>query len=58
MANTVHTERVQQTASGKESPSGKRGKLLYKVETDRKRIGLEILARLALSTVGIAAAFS
>lgn len=58
MANGTYRDKERQTASGKGSPSGKRGKLLYEVETDRKRIGLEILARTALSTVGIVASFS
>lgn len=58
MADRVYTEKEQQTASGKGSPSGKRGKLLYKVETDRKRIGLEILARTALSVLALVSALS
>ena len=58
MANTIYTEKEQQTASGKGSPTGKRGKLLYQVETDRKRIGLEILARLAGAVLAMLVAFS
>lgn len=56
MANTIYTDKEHQTASGKGEPSGKRGKLLYKVETDRKRIGLEILLRLAAAALAMLAA--
>lgn len=56
MADRIHREMEEQTVSSKGSASSKYGKLLYKVETDRKRIGLEILIRLGASALGIIAA--
>lgn len=53
MKDTVYTDVERQTASGKGGPSSKRGKLLYAVETDRKRIGLDILIRLAVSAFAV-----
>lgn len=48
MRNTIDTDMERQTVSGKGEPPEKRGKLLFTVETDRKRVGLEILIRLVV----------
>lgn len=48
MGHRIETDMERQTASGKGGPPEKRGKLLLTVETDRKRVGLEILIRLVV----------
>ena len=56
MADRIDREKEVQTVSSKGNASSKYGKLLFKVETDRKRIGLEILLRLAASALAIVVA--
>ena len=53
MADRIDREKEEQTVSSKGSASSKYGKLLFKVETDRKRIGLEILIRLGASAFAV-----
>ncbi len=53
MADRIYRETEQQTLSPKGNAASKYGKLLYKVETDRKRIGLEILLRLAAAALAM-----
>lgn len=48
MAKTVYTDVERQTASGG-GGSSPWGRLLFTIETDRKRVGLEALIRLAVS---------
>ena len=58
MAQPHYTDVARQTASRGNSASPTRGRLLYRVETDRRRIGLEILIRLAAAAFAMFAAWS
>ncbi|MBD5084482.1 MAG: hypothetical protein HDT33_05315 [Clostridiales bacterium] len=57
MAETPYVDIEQQKVS-KGGASSKRGKLLYTVKTDRKRIGLEILIRVAGTAIALVSALS
>lgn len=49
MARPVYTDLQEQGVSGGGGSSSGRGRLLYTVEPDRKRVGLELLIRLVVS---------
>lgn len=53
MSDRLYREKEEQTVSSRGNAFSKYGKLLYQVETDRKRIGLEILLRLAGAALGL-----
>lgn len=58
MANTIYTDSQGQAASKGGGSSSKWGRLLFTVETDRKRIGLEILIRVAVSVFAVFLTYS
>lgn len=58
MANTIYTDSQEQSVSKGGGSSSKWGRLLFTVETDRKRIGLEILIRAAVSVFAVFLTYS